>query len=181
VDTVDSAIVVREAVCADAEAIARVHVASWRTTYRGIMPDAVLDGLSVAERQGMWEQQLCEGRSDLCIYVAASTEAQVIGFASGGRPQAEIPGYDAELHTVYLLAEHQGKGVGRRLMGAVARCLHARGARRLVLWVLADNQPSRRFYEGLGGVVVTQQPFEIGGATLDEVAYGYDLSALTTR
>lgn len=42
---------IREANCADAAAIARVHVASWHMTYRGIMPDSVTDVFTVEHRQ----------------------------------------------------------------------------------------------------------------------------------
>lgn len=51
----------------------------------------------------------------------------------------------------------------------------------MLLWVLAENHPARRFYERLGGVVAGSKPLETrgtGAATVDEVAYGYDLAAL---
>jgi hypothetical protein len=44
----------RPATPADAAAVAYVHVQAWRETYRGIMPDAVLEGPSVEERARAW-------------------------------------------------------------------------------------------------------------------------------
>ena len=65
------------------------------------------------------------------------------------------------------------------MVASVARCLIDRGMRSMLLWVLASNQPSRAFYEQLGGIYVQTKPYEIGGATLQEVAYGWpDLPAL---
>jgi GNAT superfamily N-acetyltransferase len=177
----DEGVTIREAGCADAGAIARVHVESWRTTYRGLMPDAVLDGLSVEQRRDTWERLLCPARAGRCTFVAAAVDGEVIGFADGGPPQVDVPGYDGELYAIYLLRECQGHGVGRRLVQAVADWLTGRGYRRMVLWVLSENHPSRRFYERLGGMAVARQPFEIGGAWLDEIAYGYDLPVLTAR
>ena len=174
----DGEIVMRLADCADAAAIARVHVESWRTTYRGLMPDAVLDGLSVERRRKSWERLLCSKPVDRCAFVAEAADGELIGFADGGPPQVDVSGHDSELYAIYLLNEWQGHGAGRRLVRAVAGWLAERGHRRMVLWVLAENQPSRRFYERLGGVLVAQQPFDIGGATLEEVAYGYDLAVL---
>jgi len=49
----------------------------------------------------------------------------------------------------------------------------------MLLWVFDANAPAQTFYEGLGGVVVREQPIDITGQTLTEVAYGWpNLSAL---
>jgi hypothetical protein len=42
----------------------------------------------------------------------------------------------------------------------------------MYLWVFADN-PGRQFYEALGGQLVKTSQFELSGATIDEVAYGW--------
>ncbi|WP_306428702.1 hypothetical protein [Robertmurraya siralis] len=38
--------IIREATLSDAEGIAKVHVDSWRTTYKGIVSDVFLEQLS---------------------------------------------------------------------------------------------------------------------------------------
>jgi hypothetical protein len=42
-----SRVVVREASVNDAAAIADLHVRAWQMAYRGIVPDAILDGMSI--------------------------------------------------------------------------------------------------------------------------------------
>ena len=49
---------VRAATPADAAAIAGVHVRSWQAAYRGIVPDEVLDGLSLPDREQRWRSIL---------------------------------------------------------------------------------------------------------------------------
>jgi hypothetical protein len=71
-----------------------------------------------------------------------------------------------------LLREHQRAGIGRRLFGSVARGLAEGGITALLAWVLARN-PSRRFYEAVGGKLLGSQEIDIGGARLEEVAYGW--------
>jgi hypothetical protein len=46
---------VRRARLQDAAAIARVHVDAWRSTYRGIVPDEHLDGMSYERSKRNWE------------------------------------------------------------------------------------------------------------------------------
>ena len=152
---------------------------TWRAAYRGIVPDAHLDGLSYDESERLWQDAIASG--DGCVFVAENG-SDIFGFASGGsreRFSRELRGYGGELHTVYVLPSHKRTGAGRRLVGAVARYLTARRVNSMLLWVFADNQAARGFYESLGGTVVAEDGFEIGGAWLSEVAYGWkDLDAL---
>jgi L-amino acid N-acyltransferase YncA len=163
---------IRAATADDARAIAEVHIASWRTTYRGIVPDAVLDVLSVEERERRWASSLTTRDSPSFAYVAEDEAGRVVGFASGGPRRDGDPAYAGELYAIYLLPGAQGQGVGRRLTEAVARHLDKRGMRSMLVWVLSTN-PARSFYEALGGRYLGEQQFEMGGATMTEVAYGW--------
>ena len=165
------AIEIRRATVEDIPAIARVHVDAWRTAYRGIVPDEYLDGLTYEGRERMWRSVLGEFADRHVAYVADHGTEGVIGFALCG--ETREPGVDAELFAIYLLDRHQRRGFGRRLFAAAAADLLAQGRRSLVLWVLADN-PSRRFYEAIGGRPLRSKSEEFGGARLEEVAYRWD-------
>jgi GNAT superfamily N-acetyltransferase len=116
------------------------------------------------------------------FYVAELPSSRIVGFASGGaRREEHYPEYEGELYAAYLLREHQRKGMGRQLIGAVAEGLAAKGRRSMLAWVLAEN-PSRPFYEAVGGKLLGSQAIEIGEATFEEVAYGWDdIRRLTVR
>ena len=83
--------------------------------------------------------------------------------------------YTAELYALYLLQEQHGHG--RALLLATVEKFIAQGHDAMLLWVLSTN-PSRGFYEAKGGTYLKTKPIEIGGKTLEEVAYGWtDLPA----
>ncbi|GAB4450444.1 MAG: GNAT family N-acetyltransferase [Chloroflexi bacterium OHK40] len=136
---------IRPATLADAEAIAGVHVASWRSAYQDILPTEFLAGLSVERRATFWARQLADPASPDVTLVAEHPSAGIIGFANAGAAQELFPGYDAELRAIYLLHTYQRAGVGRVLMARVAADLLARGHAALFLWVFAENA-SRHFY-----------------------------------
>jgi GNAT superfamily N-acetyltransferase len=165
---------VREAKQEDAAAIARVHVDSWRTSYRGIVPQGYLDGMFYEDFEDRWRGWLrAVGDPRWAHRVAELPSGQIVGFASSGpRQGSAYADYGGELYTLYLLREHQRAGTGRRLFGSVARGLAEGGSTSLLAWVLARN-PSRRFYETVGGRLLGSQELEIGGARLEEVAYGW--------
>ena len=162
---------IREAQIADAPAIARVHVDSWRSTYRGIVPDDYLAQLSYSQREQYWRRWINAGHEKQFLYVAQD-EGNIVGFALGGPERSRNSIYDGELYVIYVLEAHQRKGIGRLLVSQVARSLLQQGIESMLVWVLADN-PSRRFYERLGGEPVAEQNISIGGAELKEVAYGW--------
>ncbi len=162
---------IREAVPADTPAIARVHVDSWRTTYRGIVPDDYLRTLSYEDREALWTRVLAATDSQV-VFVATDERGEVIGFANGGPERSRGPVYTGEIYAIYLLDAYHGQGVGRRLMGAVAGWLADKGLTALLVWVAADN-PARRFYETLGGTRIRAKWETIGGTKIEEIAYGW--------
>jgi ribosomal protein S18 acetylase RimI-like enzyme len=158
---------IRRARAADAAAIARVHVDSWRAAYRGIVPDSYLDGLSYGERERRWSGQLAAGASSTHV---AETEAGIVGFATGGDTASDGLDSDGELYAIYLLPAAWRHGLGRALFAAVVADLDARECVSLGVWVLRDNVACR-FYESLGGTPVAEAAHEIGGVLLPKVAY----------
>lgn len=158
----------------DVPAIARVHVDSWRTAYPGIVPEGFLAAMSYEDFEERWRGWLGGAGDPRRSYrVAELPSGRIVGFASGGpRLGPAFPGHDGELYALYLLPEHRREGIGRRLFGCVARGLAEAGTRSVIAWVLSRN-PSRRFYEALGGELLGGQEIEIGGAMLEEVAYGW--------
>ena len=172
------AIVVRPAEARDAAKIARVRVDSWRTTYRGIVPDAYLAGMDVQQSTQMWDRVLTAGPNTASVFVADNT-GEIVGFAAGNMLTEPRHDLNAELTAIYVRREFQRVGTGSRLVGQVARAQRTHGAHGMIVWVIAANKPARAFYESLGGSLLVEQPFEWDGIPLVEAGYGFaDLDAL---
>jgi len=78
---------------------------------------------------------------------------------------------------MYLIESVQRQGLGTLLIRRFVSELRSAGFTSMAVWVLARN-PSRRFYEGLGGKLITEQQIVRGGESYVEIAYGWsDLSA----
>lgn len=160
---------IRPARLADAGGIARVHVESWKTTYRGIVPETYLASLDAEQRAEQWKEWLIAGTS---LILVAEDATGVFAFAAGGKLREAIDTFDAELYAIYLLDRQHKKGVGRALAGRLAQALRANGFRSMVVWVLERNR-AVGFYQRLGGSRVAQKEIEIGGVRLIEVAFGW--------
>jgi GNAT superfamily N-acetyltransferase len=162
----------------DAEELARVHVTSWRETYRGLLPDAFLARMSEPGFARRFARELAEPRNGVTL--AAGGPYGLVGYAQGGPSRRGRPG-EAEIATLYLLRIAQGQGLGGELMAEAARALAAQGATSLMISVLRDHIRARRFYEHMGGQPESpRQERGPGGALLYEVAYRWaDIRALS--
>ncbi len=165
---------VRPALPADARAIARLDVETWRSTYAGMLSANYLVGLSVPRREFGWRMAILREPRD--VRVAVDGAGRIRGFGSCGpsRSAARFPG---EVFTLYVAPDFQNQGIGRRLLIALFRRLVASGLDAAIVWVLRDN-PARFFYERLQGRLVSHKPIPIGSSRVEALAYGWpDLPA----
>ncbi len=187
-------ITVRKARPADAIAIGAVHVAVWRSTYPGILPDRFLARLSVSRQAAHYDAAI-RGGTGVLVAIASGEDVpggqgwtqaggrtggggtRIIGFTTAGPSRTqEISGQtlgDGELETLYVLDDWRDQGVGRMLMRGAAEHLMERGCRSVFLWVLRDN-PSRWFYQRLGGRPVLDAGTRVAGRDLVQTAYVWD-------
>jgi ribosomal protein S18 acetylase RimI-like enzyme len=138
--------VVRPARVEDAEAIAHVHVATWRAAYAHAVPAETLARVDVAERAEAWHRFLV---GDSATFVG-EVDAAIRGFVNVGASREE-PGV-GELFSIYVLPEAWGTGLATALIERGEEELRARGFASATLNVLADNPRARRFYERQGWV-----------------------------
>ncbi|MGH8289294.1 MAG: GNAT family N-acetyltransferase [Steroidobacteraceae bacterium] len=152
-----------------------MHVESWRETYPGLVPAAMLSSLSVQARTAAWSRILGEPSRATAVFVA-ELGGRIIGFGSCGPQRTEglkAKRYDGEISAIYVLKAFQRRALGTRLLFAMGSSLKASDFGAMSLWVLRDNAPARRFYERYGGQVIAEREDVRPEGVLLEVAYGW--------
>ena len=175
------ALTIRRGRSDDAAAIARVHVDSWRSTYAGMLPEDMLVKLSSADHEARWWRHvLGRFRRRHYVYVAEHETDGVIGFISGGPARDSGLEPESEIYALYLLDEYHGEGIGRALFVKLATHLNRECGTSLIVWVLSEN-PSRYFYEAMGGRRIGLRSERMGNAEVQETAYGWsDITELVS-
>ena len=147
-----------------------VHARSWRATYAGLLPDAVIDDVvhARAARTERWRTQLSQADQGRGSFVA-TMEGRVVGFVFWGSGQTSD---EAEVHAIYVDPSVTGRGIGRALLGAAVDDIATNRSSAAVLWVLDRNERARRFYEAAGWSADggTKAEHREGG-TLHEIRY----------
>ena len=162
---------IRRALSSDAPGIARVDVESWRSTYVGLVPADLLASYDYGERERARRRLIAD--ESRVTYVAEHRRDGIVGFLSGGPARMDDMPYAGELYAIYLLEQYQRRGIGRRLVGELCIWLLTQDLTSMYTWVLEEN-PSRHFYESLGGIEFRHQTIAIGGKDVSELAYGWD-------
>lgn len=172
---------IREATAMDAAAMARIHVETWRSAYAGVLPQAYLVRLSVAERTAAWREAIGRGREGHVLVAEPKGGGPAVGFGSCGSARDRRFGLGGEVYTLYVDLDWQNRGIGRRLLTALFEELGARGATGALIWVLAAN-PARYFYEAMGGEWLSEGQESVGGVALPTLAYAWpDLQGWLAR
>jgi len=131
---------VRRATPADVLEMARVHVDTWRETYRGVMSDEVLDDPQLLRsREEFWTAALTDPRYERNVAAVAISDENLIGIAMSGLQLHSDA--SQQLYLLYTYAAFYGSGVGTALLDAVIdRSTPAS------LWVADPNSRAQAFY-----------------------------------
>ncbi len=143
------------------------------------MPDVLLDGLSVVDREAMWHEMLSDVSCKVSVWLAESAGDAVGLSAAGPSREVDAPGETGELYAIYLERSAVGRGIGRRLLEQATVGLREQGFRAAILWVLESNDRARRLYEAAGWTPDGGTKSEpLGSTIVREVRYRVELNPL---
>jgi GNAT superfamily N-acetyltransferase len=151
----------------DLRQVSYVHVDTWRTAYRGIVDQELLNKLSYIRSQESWKR--CLARMSHSFYVA-ELDNVLVGFIVGGPQRDEDLLYEAEVYAMYVLPDFQRQRIGRALLVRLVQDFKREGWREFIIWCLKKN-PAKAFYEAQGGQLVESAKMKIGGKPLIKNGY----------
>ena len=164
---------IRAATQADSRQIAEVHIATWKSAYARIISKDYLDSLSVEKRKLRWDAILQSAKEKEANLVA-EIEGRIAGFISVGPNRAAPWSFAGEIFALYVDSGFQKKGMGAALFREGKAELRKAGFESAIVWVLRAN-PSRYFYEKMGGRELEEKVIRIGEEDLLETAYGWEV------
>jgi ribosomal protein S18 acetylase RimI-like enzyme len=162
---------VRPALPEDAARIGEINVVTWRATYGGIVPQPILDGMTVEARSGWWRKRI-EDPGERRVAVA-ELDGSVEGYVLYGPARDhDLPDLAGEVYAIYVHPDAQRRGLGSALLEAAREALDEDGYEPLVLWVITRNAAARSFYESLGWQADgSAQPIDFDGTQVEEIRY----------
>ncbi len=141
---------IREANTDDISALAKLHVETWNATYAPYD----MKGPAVATRAVQWREGFARAPRWFC-YVVERSDGALVGFAQAN--PSDNQEFEGELGKIYLLEEYQRQGLGRRLLGYVARRFLELGINSMWLYGDARN-PSCHAWLAMGAFKLDENP-----------------------
>ncbi|OOR22085.1 GNAT family N-acetyltransferase [Bacillus cereus] len=161
---------IRRATKDDIAGIVKVHVESWKTTYKGIFANEILENVTFEQRKKQWENIFQKEDSLQYRFIAEMLTGEIIGFIDGGTERMGTYNCDMELYAIYILQDYQGLKVGKRLFQALlSECIN-NNMESLLVWVVSNN-PSKKFYEKYNPEKIDTKLLE--RLNVEEIAYAW--------
>ncbi|MEJ2473214.1 MAG: GNAT family N-acetyltransferase [Desulfobacterales bacterium] len=149
--------------------MSRIYVKTWRDTYLSVIPFGYLFGMSESRQEQAFLNELSSRQT---ISFVAEDAGRVVGFITGGDERNKDDIYRGEIYTLYVLKHFQRRGIGGRLVSALATRLNRNGIYSMLVRVLKLN-PYRRFYQKINGTYLKTERLPFAGEVMDVEAYGW--------
>lgn len=160
----------------DIEQVAKILIDSWRIAYKDIIDETFLQNLCLEEKI----EKLKKEYKDKEYTIARNKEInEIIGVTRFGKRLDELDRfteYDGEIYGLYVKPGLLRKKIGSRLLLHAKEKLKEQGNHKMIIWCLKENQPSRKFYESMGGIWLGEKMRNIGGKDYSLVGYGYEIT-----
>lgn len=153
---------IRKARVEDAKTIVEINVATWKTAYKGLLPDNFLAQRNVTDKR--IEGTIESINKNQRIWLVAEEDNQIIGFCCGGEARDENFPAKHELCAIYVLQSNQNKGVGQALLNEFKNQINNQS---FYLYALKGNQKAINFYIKNGGVLVPEYEKKLPVPTIE--------------
>lgn len=166
-------VIIRNARNEDAEAIADIKIAGWRTAYKGIIED---DFLLKMDRNIEIEKKYKNIENNEII--VAEYNYEIVGFCIYRdyiKNEKDKNIADCEISSLYVKPELKRKGIGKKLMNYVIDDLKSKGKKKIILGCLKENYQSRAFYEKMGCKFLNSDKSQFGDREYELVIYEFEL------
>lgn len=165
--------VVRNVKKEDLRAVAEIAINGWKTAYSGIIDNEYLENLSIEEN---YQKRLNDYTEN--GFVVAELNNEIVGFCRYTLENLfskEYTEIDGEISAIYVKPELKRNGIGRKLFEYVFNEFKKNGNKKIILWCLKENYPSRAFYEKMGGILCGESTITRGGKEYKEVGFKFNV------
>ena len=160
---------IKTATLYDVKEISYIHASSWKTAYKGIVPQEYLDNLKYDYWVSAFEKWISD---NTIISKLAYVGNDAIGCIAYGKSRdVDLPDW-GEIVSLYVLPESWGKGVGKALLESALNDMHHKGFENIYLWVLEENLRAQQFYRKNGfSKSEDELSCEVSGKKLNEIRF----------
>ncbi|HBA37709.1 MAG TPA: hypothetical protein DCY94_03215, partial [Firmicutes bacterium] len=153
----------------EAEALSHIKRQAWDETYRGIYPDEKIDNFDYDKNRETFIKMI--NNPDISFFVLMYAD-KIVGYMSTGKSRNPYRDYEQEISVLYILKEHQGKGLGSLLFKIGKGEIFKKGFDRFFISCNRLNYKAQEFYKKLGGIILSDEDLTENGDS--QIHFHYD-------
>lgn len=127
---------IRQATLTDVADISRVHIDSWRKSYKSFMGETILQQLNEHQRMRFWQQIIADGKGKIILAIENS---ELLGFCHFSDARDADVDKAGEIIALYIAPHFYRQGLGSTLVQRAQKELAAKGHTMATIWSLQDN------------------------------------------
>lgn len=166
-------IIIRNIEEKDIPDVVDIQINGWKSAYKGIVDDNILNSMNRNQRIEKRRNDYKENG-----FIVAELNNQVVGFCryiDSNKFTQDISNIDCELLALYVNPDLKYNGIGTKLFQFVVNEFKNKNRKKMILWCLKDNEPSKKFYTKMGGEIIKERTIEIGEKEYLEVGFEYNI------
>lgn len=166
-------IIIRNIEEKDIPSVVDIRIDGWREAYKGIVDDNTLNSMNREERIERRKKDYKDNG-----FIVAELNNEVVGFCryvDSNEFSPNVSDIDCEIIALYIRPDMKYKGIGTKLFNYVVGEFKSKNKSKMILWCLKDNEPSKKFYTKMGGVIERKKEIDIGGKNYNEVGFVYKI------
>ena len=166
-------IIIRNIEEKDIPNVVDIQVNGWKTAYKGIIDDNVLNSMNRDERIKKRSNDYKENG-----FIVAEINNEIVGFCRytyNNEFTPDMQDIDCEITALYVKPNLKYNGIGTKLFQFVINEFKSKNKTKMILWCLKDNEPSKKFYTKMGGEIIKERAIEIGKKEYLEVGFEYNI------
>ena len=168
---------IRKAVVSDVPDIVAINIKTWKIAYKGIVPQAHLDSLSIYDKLPRWTKRinnLKENKNEIFVAEISNINGkELVGFSLGGPSHFEDFKIDGDLHAIYVLPKYWKQGIGTLLFNSIIKSFLNMKFKTMIIWALKENSACK-FYKKMGGIPKFHKTLTYGGKELGALGFYWD-------
>lgn len=156
----------------DLPAVVDIQIKGWQTAYKGIIDDDFLNSMD--------KEKIVERRKkdyEKGYFIIAILDEEIVGFSRYNDKvvSKDSDNFDSEIIALYVKPELKGYGIGSQMFNYIKKHLKEKERNNMIIWCLKENYPSRKFYEKMGGTLISEHYITFGEKEYLEVGFGFKL------
>lgn len=165
-------IFIRNIIEDDLPEVIDIQIQGWKTAYKGIIDDNFLNSMNKEKQLERRKKDYQNGH-----FIVAILDNNIVGFARYDDKvvSSDSDNFDSEIIALYVKPDIKGNGIGSKMINYIKDDLRKKGNKKMIIWCLKENHPSRKFYEKMGGTLTNEHNITFGDKEYPEVAFGFEL------